>query len=221
MGTMFISTPKTGNTYPHATSYRNSMCPSSQANSHPAYSLLAEWSQLGCPAMTRKQWTQAQIIAAIERGPHQSATTPKALAHFAAEAKEKVAVGQARIILWDDIKDNLPPELKILPIATIPQKSKAVRSILDISYNLRLKDGSTVPSVNDTLEKSGQQGVMDQTGHTLQCIIHTFASPLRTTKYSWLSTTSRMDSGGWIVTRVRDGISPMSFPNLPVRQSKL
>jgi hypothetical protein len=133
------------------------MCPSNQAVSHPVYPLLAEWSQLGCPAMTGKQWMQAQICVAIKRGPHQSATSPKALAHFATEAKEKVAVGQACVILWDDIKDNLPPELKISPIAATPHKAKAFRSILDLSFNLRLKNCSTVPSVNDTLEKLGPQ----------------------------------------------------------------
>ncbi len=32
-----------------------------------------------------------------------------------------------------------------------------------------------MPSVNDALEKSGQQGVVDQIGHALQRIIHVFA----------------------------------------------
>ncbi len=58
-GIMFTPTPNMGNTCPNATSYRNSMCPSNQVASHPAYPLLAEWSQLGCPTMTGKHWSQA------------------------------------------------------------------------------------------------------------------------------------------------------------------
>jgi hypothetical protein len=86
-----------------------------------------------------------------------------------------VVAGQECIVLWDDIKDILPPELKILPIAAIPHKSKPFRSILDLSFNLHLKDGSTVPSTNDTSEKSGPHGSMDQIRHMPQCIIHAVA----------------------------------------------
>ena len=49
---MYIPTPKMGNTYPTNGTYRNNICPSNQAASYPAYPLLAEWSQMGCPAMT-------------------------------------------------------------------------------------------------------------------------------------------------------------------------
>ena len=67
----------------------------------------------------------------MARGPHQSSRYTKALAYFAVESAEKVRVGQAKLILWDDIKDNPPPQLKISPIVAIPHKSKALRSILD------------------------------------------------------------------------------------------
>ena len=159
-----------GDTYPKAGSYQNSMCPSNHAVSHPAYPLLAEWSQLGCPEISRKQWTRtgAQITMANKRGQHQSATSPKALAHFATKTKEKVALAPACIVLWDDIKGNLPPKLKILPKAAIPHKSNAFRSILDLSFNLCLKDGSIARFVNNTLEKSASQGVVDQIRHALQ-----------------------------------------------------
>ena len=95
---------------------------------------------------------------AVERGPHQSALTPEALAHFAEEARVKVEKGQARLVMWDDIKDDPPPELKISPIAAVPHKSKPYRSILDLSFTLRLKNGGVVNSVNDTTEKVAPQG---------------------------------------------------------------
>ena len=112
---------------------------------------------------------------AVARGPHQSALSPEALANFVEEAAEKVRTKQARIVLCDDIKDNPPTQLKISPIAAIPHKSKAFRSILDLSFRLRLKSGGTLASVNDTTEKLAPKGAIDQIGDCLSHIIHAFA----------------------------------------------
>ena len=90
---------------------------------------------------------------AVERGPHQSSLSPEAIAHFAKESAEKVRVGQAKLVLWNDIKDNPPPQLKVSPIAAIPHKSKAFRSILDLSFRLRLRSGGILASVNDSTIK--------------------------------------------------------------------
>jgi hypothetical protein len=91
---------------------------------------------------------------AVERGPHVSALDPAAIEQLETEIAEKVKVGQCKVILWDDIKDNPPEQLKISPLAMVPHKSRAFRAILDLSFRLRLKDGSEVPSVNEatTLE---------------------------------------------------------------------
>ncbi len=77
--------------------------------------------------------------AAVNRGPHWSALTDDAIAHFRNEVDEKVKSGQAKLVAWDSIKDDPPAELKISPIVAIPHKSKQFRSILDLSFNLRLK----------------------------------------------------------------------------------
>ncbi len=61
---------------------------------------------------------------AVDRGPHCLAMSDEAIAHFKAEVKEKVKIGQAKLVAWDSIKDNPPVELKISPIAAIPHKSK-------------------------------------------------------------------------------------------------
>ena len=42
------------------------------------------------------------------RGPHESALYEGAIAHFAAEAKEKVAEKQLSLVRYDMIKDKLP-----------------------------------------------------------------------------------------------------------------
>jgi hypothetical protein len=93
--------------------WRGDMCPSGIATSHPAGELLHEWSRIGCPTRTGRPWTKDEIWEAVKRGPHRSALSDKALEHFAAEAIKKVNAGQSRIVIWDDIKDNPPSQLKI------------------------------------------------------------------------------------------------------------
>ena len=114
--------------------------------------------------------------AAIDHGPHQSALAPDAIDQLQAEVAEKVHCGQARIIEWNVIKDNPPPELKISPISMIPHKSRKYRTILNLSFSLRLKDGSRVPSVNKNTVKTAPAGAIDQIGHSLARVIHAFAS---------------------------------------------
>ncbi len=75
--------------------------------------------------------------------------------------------GQAILVKWDNIKDSPLPQLMILPIAAILHKSKAFKSILHLSFTLRLSNGSLCPSVNDTMTKTAPQGVIDQLGHLL------------------------------------------------------
>jgi hypothetical protein len=66
------------------------MCPAGLALHHPAAETLLNWAEFGCPTQTGKPWSISEIEEAIARGPHQSALTPEALEHFAAEIKEKV-----------------------------------------------------------------------------------------------------------------------------------
>jgi hypothetical protein len=52
-----------------------------------------------------------EMWEAVALGPHQSSQYTKALVHFAVGCAKRVRVGQAKLIRWDDIKDNLPPQL--------------------------------------------------------------------------------------------------------------
>jgi hypothetical protein len=151
------------------------MCPNGLALKHPAAELLKEWATFGCPTRTGTPWSKEEMWEAVARGPHSSAQFPKAIAHFEAEAAEKIRTNQARLVLWDSIKDNPPKELKISPIAAIPHKSKDFRSILDLSFRLRLKKGGVRTSVNNTTEKTAPAGAIDQIGECLSRIIHAFA----------------------------------------------
>ena len=160
---------------PALTEHRGEMCPSGLALHHPAAPLLNEWASYGCPTQTGRPWTKAEMQEAIDRGPHRSALSGEAIAHFKAEVDEKVKKGQAKVVSWDAIKANPPENLKISPIAAIPHKSKQFRSILDLSFHLRLKQGGILPSVNSTTIKTAPKGAIDQLGHSLSRIIHAFA----------------------------------------------
>ncbi len=102
----------------------NSMCPVGRALQHPAADLLTEWATFGCPTKTGQPWSKSKIWEAVAWGPHRSALSPEAIVHFAAKAAKKVQTKQARLVQWDNIKDNPPKELKISPIAAILHKSK-------------------------------------------------------------------------------------------------
>jgi hypothetical protein len=114
--------------------------------------------------------------AAVDRGPHQSATSADAIAQLPEEVEEKIRKGQARVVDWEVIKHNPPPELKISPISMIPHKSRRFRTILDLSFSIRLEDGTRVPAVNDMSIKTAPQGAIDRFGHLLSRIIHAFVS---------------------------------------------
>jgi hypothetical protein len=117
----------------------------------------------------------AKIQAAINQGPHKSALEPEAIVHFAAKVRDKVGKGQARVVGWDNIKWDHPRQLNVSPVAAIPHKSCEYRSILDLSFALRLVDRGVVESVNSTTEKFAPRGAIDQLGHSSKQIIHVFA----------------------------------------------
>jgi hypothetical protein len=112
------------------------MAPQGLALKHKAAGVLTEWAQFGCPTRTGRDWTLSEIQVAIERGPHQSALEPDAIVHFANKVTSKVNKGQMQVVLWDNIKTNHPRQLKVSPVAVIPHKSRAYRSILDLSFAL-------------------------------------------------------------------------------------
>jgi hypothetical protein len=157
------------------TEWRNSMCPRNLALHHPAAEKLLEYARGGCPCNTGQPWTKEMIHAAVERGPHVSALEPDAADQLHEELAQKERVGQCRIVLWDDIKNNPPQQMKVSPIAMIPHKSRKYRAILDLSFRLRLKDGGVIPSVNEKTTLEAPAGAIDQMGHALSRIIHMFA----------------------------------------------
>ena len=169
-GQFSVPTPKT--TRPK---HRGQMCPAGVALSHPAAEVLLDYAHRGCPVNTGSPWSKETMEAAIKKGPHTSALVDEAIQQLHQEVEAKVECGQCRIVMWDDIKDDPPKELKISPIAMIPHKSKPYRPILDVSFGVTLDTGEKIPSVNESSVKTAPAKAIDQLGHSLNRIIHAFA----------------------------------------------
>ena len=130
------------------------MCPSGLAVHPPTYETLPEYATGGFPVKTDRTWTKEEINAAVMRGPHNYALANKAIGHFAAEVKGKVTSDRARLVLYEKIKGNTPTQMKVSPISAFPHNSKAFRSVLDLSFLLKLTPHGRIPSVNENIEKT-------------------------------------------------------------------
>ena len=150
------------------------MWPRGIAFKHPAAKLLQHYSTQGCPVDIGEDWSVEHIITALKRGPHISAKKKQAALHLRAETKQKVQEGYAKIIKWSDIKDNIPPNIKISPVAMIPHKSRSYRTIIDLSFQLRIR-GKIMPSVNSATKVLAPQKAMAQIGTALKRIIFKLA----------------------------------------------
>ena len=142
------------------------------AMSHPAANLLHEYSTIGCPVDTGKDWTHEQIVAALKRGSHVSARTPDALKCLHQEINEKLKGNYLLKVKWGSIKNSYPKHFKLSPLAMIPHKSRSYRCILDLSFQLKV-NGKKINSVNLGTSIKAPQKSMAQLGVVIRRIIFT------------------------------------------------
>ncbi len=152
------------------------MNPSRYALKHAAAPLLKQYATSGCPVDAGWNWPLDQIMAALKRGPHQSAYADGAVDFLQEETREKVENHYARIVKWKDIKENLPPNLKISPVAMVPHKSKSFRCILDLTFKMKKQDGTFWESVNSQTTKLAPQETMTQLGTSIKRLVCTMAN---------------------------------------------
>ena len=155
--------------------YFGLMRPRGVALTHEAGTLLNGYAKNGCPVDCGDDWSEERIIDAIVRGPHQSAYLDGAVGFLHEETMEKVKNGFARVVKWKDIKNSIPPKLKISPVAMVPHKSKKFRVIMDLSFQFKKRDGSKWASVNSATTKLAPQQSMAQLGHALKRMVATMA----------------------------------------------
>ena len=102
-------------------------------NFHPFTETLRKWED-GVPVDCGIDWTQEQIEATIQQGPHTSALTPESIALIEEDVVYQVQAGYAEIVEWEWLKRNQPSNLKVSPLAVVPQKNRRGRMILDLSF---------------------------------------------------------------------------------------
>ena len=144
--------------------FKGQMYPVGTAAAHPAAADLKKWATEGCPVDTGPQWTREQINAALERGPHLSDLKPEAMEAFQEEVASKLEQKQVRILQWDDIKQGPPKEMKLSPMAQIPHKSRAYRTLLDLSYAVMREGKVLAQSVNSTTVPLAPEKALMQMG---------------------------------------------------------
>jgi hypothetical protein len=93
---------------------------------HPFVATLEQWAS-GVSALCGEPWSEAANGAAIERGPHTSALTPKARDLIDKEMKYQIQAGFSEMVLWRTIQHAYPLNLKVSPLAVIPQVGRRGR----------------------------------------------------------------------------------------------
>ena len=112
-------------------------------------------------------WSQKAMATAVSRGPRTSALTPDARQQIKDKMDYQVAAGFSEIITWTEVQALKPAQLKVSPLAVIPQVGCRGRLLLDLSFAVhhspkgggeraRRAYASAVPlapSINDTTTK--------------------------------------------------------------------
>jgi hypothetical protein len=154
--------------------------------SHPFGAELASWDK-GVAVDCGDNWSREAIDLAVARGPHPTARATAAQDTVRDDIAYQVEAGFTEIVYWDEIKDRLPDNFKVSPVAVIPQTGRRGRIILDLSFPVRRppskqsnksrKMGEVVTqSVNDTTQKLAPSGPVHEIGRVLPRLFHFMAS---------------------------------------------
>jgi hypothetical protein len=154
--------------------FRSLMQPSPIAVlSHPFGPELKQWEQ-GVEVECGKNWSREMVEMALQRGAHPSAQTPEAIQLFEEDIAYQVNGGFCEVVLASDLMKDPPKNLKISPVATVPQANRRPRIILDLSFPVRRPaerrrmGPKLVESVNHTTEALSPQAPVKLIGKVLQ-----------------------------------------------------
>ncbi len=79
-------------------------------------------------------WTRTAITTAVQCGPQTSALTPDGRELIKEEVQYQTAAGFSKVVFWHHLCNKLPVNLKISPLAVIPQVGRRGRLHLDLSF---------------------------------------------------------------------------------------
>jgi len=151
------------------------MQPQPLSNIYPFLSTLREW-QAGIQVDCGPDWDMTTCDAAVERGPHPSAQTAEAIELFAEDISYQEKAGFCQVFLWDELRSLHPKNLKISPVAVVPQEGRHGWIILDLSFPVYQEvDGVMTiiqSSVNDTTEIKAPTIPVKEIGKVLHRLLH-------------------------------------------------
>ena len=147
---------------------------------HPFMVTLNQWAT-GVPVGCGDPWTMEAIwLLAVEQGPHSSALTPDAKALIEDEVAYQVQAVFTEIMEWEAVQRLAPQNLKVSPLAVIPQVNRRGRLLLDLSFlvhwyptdqpkkRIRQSDGRLLQtSVNSTTKSLSPQQPVKELGRVL------------------------------------------------------
>jgi hypothetical protein len=150
------------------------MHPQPFAEVHPFTQTLKKWRH-GIPVDCGPEWNWDVIAAAVAHGPHPTARNPDSITLFAEDIAYQVKAGFCKVYRWDELQKLRPANLKISPVAVVPQVGRRGRIILDLSFPVYQElDGIvtiTQESVNDTTVLQAPSDPVKEIGRVLPCLL--------------------------------------------------
>jgi hypothetical protein len=175
---------------------------------HPFGKTLEKW-RTGVPVDCGAAWSQEAIQAAVNRGPHITSLLDEAIALVHEDIAYQVKAGFSEIVNWDEIKNSLPAQFKISPVAVIPQAGRRGRIILDLSFPVHVykpgerRRGEVLQeSVNLTTKQLAPKAAVKEIGKVLAALLEFMAStpPNKTILFSKID----LSDGFWRMIVDRD-----------------
>ena len=135
---------------------------------HPFTPTLNKWRH-GIEVDCGPDWSWDVVEAA-------AAATPDSIALFKEDIAYQVKAGFCKVMLWEDLQRLRPHNLKISPVAVVPQTGRCGRIILDLSFPV-YQDVNGVAtavqsSVNDTTKLSAPDIPVKEIGKVLPRLLH-------------------------------------------------
>jgi hypothetical protein len=163
------------------------MAPAARVDFHPFVETLKQW-ETGVPVDCGEAWEWDTVEAAVAQGAHRSATSLESIALVKEDVAYQVQAGYAEIVLWEDLRRLRPKNLKVSPLAVVPQRNRRGRMILDLSFAVRrqphqgrrrkrnLDDDILQASVNDTTIQQAPDVPVKELGNVLPRVLDFMAT---------------------------------------------
>jgi hypothetical protein len=128
-------------------------------------------------------WSWENVEAAVARGPHPTASTPDAIALFKEDIAYQVKASFCNVMWWEDIRKLRPVNIKILPVAVVPQVGKCGHIILDLLFPVYQKVNGILTavqaSVNNTTVLNAPSTPVREIGKVLPRLLHSMRDRLQ------------------------------------------